>query len=171
MKQLTIFRILGFLLLPFAILLGGAGLLMLLAALARPQVLLYVFITAGFVFYLFSCLRFVAKHIEPERPAKTSMRDWIRVNSFVAGALALNSIYSFINSMRITQAEVKEGFDLLKEAQPNFSAISFDLYTSVMQFAAYLSLAFGSILLIHILMSVKVLKKYGYLFSITKENS
>jgi cytochrome b561 len=171
MKQLTIYRILTFILLPFAILLGGTGVLMLLIALANPQLLLQVFITAGFVFYTFSTLRFLTRHIDPERPAKVSTRDWIRVNAIVAAFLALRSIYSFIVSITMSQAEVKKTFDQLKELQPSFSSINLNFYSTVVQFAAYLSLAFGAILLIHVLMSFKVLKKYGYLFSITKENS
>ena len=88
-KQLTVFRILTFILLPIASLFGVMDLMILPSALANPAILLIVFVLAAFVIYTFTSLRFLTKGIDIGRPCKPSLRDWIRVNAFASSFMGI----------------------------------------------------------------------------------
>lgn len=165
MTNLTLYRILTFILLPFALLLGGIGFFMLLMALANPQLLLQVFMVAAFVIYTFASMRLLGRHIEPAKPAKTALRDWIRVNGVVTGVMALSSLLSFVSTVSMSPAELKATYDRMAELQPQMPTLmNANFYASMMKVAAYVSLVFGATTLTHIVMSFRLLKKYAHLF-------
>jgi hypothetical protein len=165
MKQLTIFRILTFILLPFALLFGGIAFFIFFIALANPQLLLFVFVLAGFVIYLFLSLKFLTKGIDPGRKCKPSMRDWIRVNAFVSIYFAGNFLWSVYKIFTSTPAELKELYDQSVELQPQIPTImNLNLYVTMMHGVAYFFLFISTFLLLHILLNFQLMKKYRYLF-------
>ena len=169
MKQLTIFRILSFILLPIAALFGGIGFFVLLMALANPEMFLLVFLLAGFVIYTFSSLKFLIKAIDTDRPCKPGLRDWIRVNAFVSiflGVMFLNGALVIFFS---GNAQLRKLYDQTLELQPNMPTImNFNMYLSMMHAAAYFFLFISIILLVHIPLNFRVMKKYRYLFNAPK---
>lgn len=165
MTNLTLYRILTFILLPFALLLGGAGFFMLLVALAQPKLLLQVFMIAAFVIYTFGSMRFLTKHIDRQAPARASLRDWIRVNGFMSGIFALLLILSFVRTITLSPTEIKDLYEQMADLQPNIpSVMNANFYATVMRVAAYISLVFGITTLLHLVMSLSLLKKYRHLF-------
>jgi hypothetical protein len=165
MKQLTIFRILTFVLLPVSALFAFMDLLVLLAALANPGILLIAFILTSFVIYCFCSLKFLTKHIDIERPAKASLRDWIRVNAFVSlfmgSMFVLNALSIFFSS----DASLREYLTHFLETQPNVpSMLNPELFLTIMKAVAYFMIFVGVVLVVHIQLHFRILKKFGYLF-------
>jgi hypothetical protein len=89
---IAFYRIISFILLPVAGILGFFGLFALMAAVANPSFLLGVFMLACIVIYTFCSFSFLSKGILGNRPCKPSLRDWIRVNAFVSLAFAVLSL-------------------------------------------------------------------------------
>lgn len=165
MTNLLLYRILTIILLPFALLLGFSAFLFLMMSLSQPKLLLQVFLMGAFVTYVFSCLRFHTRHIDVERPAKSSMRDWIRVNGMVTVVMAILSILTFYTNMRMTPGQVQETYDQMVQLQPTMpSVMNLEMYGKLMRVAAIISLGFGIVAGFHVAMSFKILKKFGYLF-------
>src|SRR5436309_5555010 len=81
---LIVYRLLSFVLLPIAVIIGILDIPLFLLALANPAALLPVFALTCIVIYVFTFFTFFIKCILVGRQCKQSLRDWIRVNAFVS---------------------------------------------------------------------------------------
>src|SRR3954470_1418467 len=93
---LIVYRLLTFILLPIAAILGFLDISLLLLALANPAALLPVFAIACIVIYVFTSFFFLIKGILGGMQCKPSLRDWIRVNAFVSIAFCSLGILEYI---------------------------------------------------------------------------
>lgn len=80
--ELTIFKVLTYLLLPIGFFFGMVALMMLVVAIANVQLLLPLFLMACFTIYIFTSFRFTQR-IVADQPVSGKLRDWMRVNGFV----------------------------------------------------------------------------------------
>lgn len=166
MKVLTIFRILTFILIPIAALLGVMDFIMLFAALANPAMLFVVFVMAGFVIYSFASLYFLTRGIDINKPCKPSLKDWIKVNGYVAGFMGLTFLTNSLNIFFLSDADLKQFLGRFLENQPSApAALTPELFVQTMKIAAYFLLLIGILVLVHIPINFRLLKKYGYLFN------
>ncbi len=170
MQQNTIYRILTFILLPFAALLGFFALLMFFIGLANPVILLPVCIMACFTIYAVCCTIFLVKGIGKQQLCKPSLKDWIKVNGFVTSVMA---VMSFINSISILfypKAQLMKLAGELLAAQPvKPEGITVEAIASIMNGLSYVMLVFSVVLLIQLSLSFRLLKKYQHLFGSTPQ--
>lgn len=165
MKQLTIFRILTFILLPIAAMFGFMDLLFLFSALANPALFLMVFVLAAFVIYTFASLKFLTRSIDVEQPCKTSLRDWIRVNAFVSLFMGIMFFLNAVSIIFMGDTSLRQFVNQFRESQPNIPAmLTTDLFITIMKAVAYFMLFVGVVLVSHIMLNFKIMKQYGYLF-------
>ena len=80
--ELTIFKVLTYLLLPIGFFFGMIALMMLVIAIANIQLLLPLFLMACFTIYIFTSFRFTQR-IDAGQPVSGKLRDWMRVNGLV----------------------------------------------------------------------------------------
>ena len=167
MNQLTIFRILSFLLVPVALLFGLMGIIVLIMALSsNPALLILAFAMACFVIYVFASLYFLIYSISKEQPCKSSLKDWIKVNAygslFISVLFLMNaSAVFFINDINLRQI-ISE----MMEQQPEISGnISLDAFIRMFRIIAGLMFVISALSISHILIHFKLLKRYDYLFS------
>jgi len=166
MKSLTIYRILTFLLVPVAVLFGFMDLMILVSALANPALLIFVFMFGCFVIYIFSSLKFFSKGIEPGRPVKSSLRDWIRVNAFVSGFMGSIFLLNAFSIFLMSDITLRQVITQFTENQPNVPAnLSPELFLQMMKFFAWFISIVSIVLLIQIRMTFRLLKQYKHLFS------
>jgi hypothetical protein len=165
MKQLTLFRILTFILVPFAALFGFMDLLFLLSALANPALLLMVFVLAAFVIYVFASLKFLNRGIDANRPCAPSLRDWIRVNAYVS--LFMGGLF-FLNGTSIlfmSDSNLNQFIHQFLETQPNIPAmLTPAFFLTILKTMAWFMLVVSVFLLTHIIIGFRLLKLYAYLF-------
>jgi len=166
MKALTIFRILTFILIPIAALFGVMDFFMLFMALANPSMLFVVFVMAGFVIYSFASLYFLTRGIDINKPCKPSLKDWIKVNGYVAAFMGLTFLTNSIGIFLLSDADLKQFLGRFLESQPTVPpTFTTELFVQAMKMAAYFLLFVGILTLVHIPLNFRLLKKYGYLFN------
>ncbi len=166
MKQLTIFRVLTYILLPFAALLGLMDAIILLNAIANPAFLLIGFILATFVIYTVVSMQFLIKGIDNRRRCNPSLRDWIRVNAYVcffmAGLFVLNALSIFFTS----DISLRQYLSKFMEVQPKMPPmVNLEFLLSMMKGMAWFMFFFGLVLLVHIRINFKLLKTHAQLFT------
>ena len=165
MKQLTVFRILTFILLPISSLFGVMDLMMLPSALANPAVLLIVFVLAALVIYTFTSLRFLTKGIDIGRPCKPFLRDWIRVNAFASSFLGIMFLMNALSIFFASEQQLREILGQFLETQANVPPmLNLELFLKIMKLAAWFMLFISITLLVHIFLNFRLLKKYRHLF-------
>jgi hypothetical protein len=165
MNQLTLFRILTFILLPIASLFGIMDLIMLPSALANPAVLLIIFVLIAFVIYTFSSLRFLTKGIDIGKPCSPSLRDWIRVNAFVSSFMGIMFFMNAISVFLVSDIQLRQYLSQFLETQVNVPPmLNLELFVRMMKVAAWFMLFISIILLVHIFLNFRLMKTYRYLF-------
>ena len=156
---------LTYLLIPFAILLGLMNLLSLAFVFVNPSVLIVVFGLTCFVLYSFSSLRFLNQVVKGGQILTTKFKDWIKVNAYVS--LFLCSLF-FINSISIliSTNEVLSGFiNEFLEQQSGFPAeITGKMILSILKGVSVFLLVTGIIGIVHIRTTLRLVKRYDYLF-------
>ena len=166
MKQLTAYKILTFILLPFAVIFGLLAVIMFFVALANPVLLLPVFMMAGFTIYAICSTIFLFKGVTNNQPCKPSLKDWIKVNGYVSSTLVVMTLINTITLMNTNKAELKKYADqmlAMQTAKPQgFDA---DAFIKMMSAMSWGLLAFATILFVHLLFTFTLLKKYQHLFA------
>lgn len=165
MNQLTIFRILTFILLPVASLFAVMDLMIIPGALSNPALLLIVFILAAFVIYIFASLRFLTKGIDTGRPFNPALRDWIRVNAFVAGAMGLMFFLNAMSVFLVSDIQLRQYLSQFIDTQANVPPmLNIELFVNMMRIAAWFMLFISIFLIVHIIINFRLMKIYHYLF-------
>jgi len=163
--MIPLYKILSYILLPIAALLGLFTLIFLFIALGSPAALLPVFTMAATVIYVFTSFSFLQKAIVKQMPVKARLRDWIRVNAFVAMFVAISSLMqgvTFLASPAIMKEALEQANTMMKQMnQP----VTYDLMR-MMKGIIYFTIAFAAILLTHIVISFQLLKKYREYFAL-----
>jgi len=91
-----IYRILSYILLIVAAFIGIGVLAGFFIALANPALLLNIFIAAAVVMYSISSFLFLINGIDGKKQLKTGMKDFIRVNGFVALFFCIMNLFQSI---------------------------------------------------------------------------
>ncbi len=165
MKQLTIFRVLTFILLPIAAMFGFIDVIFILSALANPALLLIAFILAAFVIYTFASLKFLSRSLDTGRPSSPSLRDWIRVNAFVSLFMGIMFLLNSLTVFFSNDITLRQYISQFMESQPKVpSMLTPALFLTMMKIMAYFMFFLSIVLLIHIRLNFRIMRKYAYLF-------
>lgn len=169
MKNLLFYRIASYLLLPIAALMAFATLMLLLMALGNFAMLFSVFVAGSTVIYIFASFAFLQK-IDRKIPCKPSLKDWIKVNGFVAlffvAQLLVSVIFSITNPALTNQAIES----MMATQGKNLQGVDTAMMQKVMKGMFYFMGAFGLVLLFHIFVSFRLLKQYAVLFGESGSN-
>lgn len=165
MQQITIFKIITFILVPVALLFGLMDLIMLMMALSNPALLLIVFAMACFVIYLFASLRFLLQGILNERQCSATLKDWIKVNAygtlFISSMFLLNSSAAFF----INDINLRQVLSDMIDQQPELSGkISLDLFVKMFRVISAIMFLISLLTITHVMLNFKLMKKYAHLF-------
>lgn len=164
-KEQSLFRVLTFILVPFGALMGLVGLFALAMALANISALFSAFIMIAFTIYVFTSLTFLTKGIDMGRPMKHSLRDWIRVNAYVSGFMAIMSLVNVASIMIMSDASLQEFSEKFMQSQSNLPPmLNKSFFVSAIKAAAWFMGILSIILLIHIYLNFRLMKMYRNLF-------
>lgn len=164
-KNLKLYVILTYLLIPISLLFALLDVALLLSALTNPGALIMVFIIACLVIYTYVSFKFFSVGIQREQPLENKLKDWIKVNAYVSFLLCA---LFFINSISILISNdvTLLGFiDEFLQQQPGLPAeMTSQLVLSIMKSLAIFLFIVSCIGLLHIRMTLSLIKQYDYLF-------
>ncbi len=165
--MITGYRILTYILLPFAALLGMLTMVTLFASFANIAGLLPAFLFGATVVYLFSSFNFLHISILGGQPSKPNLYDWVRVNGFVALFVAILFIFQsiYFRGNPELNEQLQKQMEVMKEQMPDAGPMP-DL-TKVVRFVLNFMLITGSLLFIHVLATFGYLKRYRGFFQNT----
>ncbi len=171
MKQLTLFRILTYTLLPIAVIFGFFDFLVILSALANPALLLVAFVLAAFVIYTFKSLVFLTKSINTGRHQHSNLRDWIRVNAYVSLFMGMLMLMNGLSVLFSSDMVLRQYLNQFLETQPNIPPqLTIDLFLTLLKGMVYFMLFVSIILLSHIFLNFRIMRQYSYLFDIPSKD-
>ena len=163
--MLIAYRILTYLLIPLALILGLLALVAFMAAAANITALLPAFLCGATVIYIFTSLSFLQKGVLAHQPCKASLYDWIKVNGFVT---------LFMGSLFVFQSIYFRGnTELAEQMQSQMDAMADEIKTKdvpevqqLIEWVINFMLVTGVLLLTHVLLGFQMLKKYAGVFKV-----
>lgn len=163
MKSLIFYRISSYILIVIGALLGLMALIVLLVALSNPVLLFPLFIIASVVIYTFTSFLFLINGIDGQRYLKPKLKDWIKVNAYVAIVFVFMNIFqsiSFITNPSLLNEAMKQVTEMQKTASPLTADMVLKIVKAVMWFTLIYAIILGS----HISSTFRLLKQFDHLF-------
>ena len=166
MRSLTVYKVISYLLLPFGAFMGMMALISLLASLGNPAMLLVVFILGSVSIYVFTSFHFFQNGLIRRQALKLSLKDWIKVNGYVA---------LFFSIMMIVQGYyvvfhpglLEENFKTMEEMPFTQGTEKLDknLVLKAATWFLYIFLFFCTLMFIHIVQSFRLIRQHPQVFS------
>lgn len=161
MKGFILYRIATYIFLFIAGFFAISLFLYLPVAFAQPSLLLVCFLFVCKILYSYTSYRFMSRGMIGQMTFKKSFKDLIRVNAYgalVLAVLILSNCIFLINQPQILDEQI----DVLTNS--NNMDIDPEVIASAMK-KVFIALAiYAGILIIHIFTTLRLVKKYAYLF-------
>ncbi len=165
MNQLTVFKVLTYLLIPVALLFGLIDIFMLIMALSNPSILLVVFAIACFVIYLFATLKFLLNGIAINKECKSSLKDWIKVNAYVTLFLSIMFLMNSSATLFIDENTLRKTLGEMMGQQAELAGkISLDFFVKMFRIISGTMLVISAFTVVHVSICFRLLKRYQHLF-------
>lgn len=167
MKIERVYKILTTIIMPITYLLAFFTLPVIFMSLGNPSSLIGSFIFVCVLIYTFKSVLFFRRNILLETPAKANTKDWIRINGFISGIFIIEILVSTI-TVFARPTEVMQVINKMVDsfAQQSTTKVSGDdIYHMLKGLLIFFSV-YALILLAHIIISFKFLKKYRGLLSL-----
>ena len=160
-----LYLVLSYILIPIALFFGFMDSILLISALANPSAMILVFAMACIVIYSFASFKFLKMGIEREQPQTTKLKDWIKVNAYVSlimfCLIFLNAVSILISNDATLICFIDEFLAQQSGLPPEFNS---QFVLKLMRTAAYFLFIVGAVGILHIRMTLKLVKEYDYLF-------
>jgi flagellar biosynthesis protein FlhB len=144
---------------------GLVDLLLFFVALGNPIMLLGVFILACVVIYTISGFIFLRQGLDKGKQCKPGLKDWIRVNAFVTLVFVFQGLIETIMKLfnpSLFKQTVADAWTMQQSMLP--SGVSQQSMMDMMKVAIWISITFSLILLIHVIITFRLLKIYKHVF-------
>lgn len=160
-----LYLVLSYILIPIALFFGFMDSILLLSALANPSAMILVFAMACIVIYSFTSFKFLKLGIEREQTQTTKLKDWIKVNAYVS---LLMFCLIFLNAVSILLSSdvilIKFIDEFLAQQSGLPSEMNSQFILKTLHVAAYFLFVIGAVGILHIRMTLRLVKEYDYIF-------
>lgn len=165
MNNLTIYRILTYVLLVIGGFLALLLLGMLMAALANPVLLFPVFLLACVLIYTYCSFRFLSRGIDAHMYCRPSLRDLIRVNGYgtmgFASLTLVNCIMLILNPSTLNNV-VEQAMSMQKEQVEGMEEMMINFMNYTIKFLLFYSIG----LLLHIFITFRLIRQHADAFDL-----
>jgi hypothetical protein len=171
MKQHRFYRIINIIILPLAAYIGINVLLSIFASLTNPLLLLVSFIMVCIPLYAFTANYFYNRSIKLQQPSKPSLKDFIKVNAYVSIIFSVFMFFACLMAAAVLSNPdtMQQMLDQLEKSAP--TPIPKAQLQQFMKIFVYIFLPFSVLLTIHIIIILRLLKKYDHFFTSRRNNS
>lgn len=166
MQQPTkLYLVLSYLLIPIALFFGLVVSFAVITSFANPSVLLPAFAMACIVIYSFTSFKFLKLGIEKEQILSTQLKDWIKVNAYVSLLIFCMFFLNAVGILISNDASLINYLDNFFAQQPNLPpGFNSQLLLKAFRIAAYFLFVIGALGILHIRMTLKLVRVYDHLF-------
>jgi hypothetical protein len=158
-----LYRIISYLLVLIAGLLGFVSLFALLVALANPALLLSVFIVVAVVLYSFTSFQFWQKGIQQGQVFRPGFKDFIKVNGYVSLVFVVQIVLSFITVQANPQL-LQEQLNQVAALQGGNATLPVAVMMQMMRIVIWVLLIYSLMLGYHIFTTFRLLRHHAHLF-------
>ncbi len=163
MKSLFFYRVVSYVLLFVAGFLSLTVLTALPSAFSNPMMLLILFGLSCIIIYSYTSWRFLTRGIENRLPCKPSLRDLIRVNSYFSIILAILFLFPGIFLLLQPTLAAEAAEQAMSNMPPGVDYTKKEMQQAILSMGRFL-LIYGLLLLIHIVITYRLLKQFRPLF-------
>ena len=151
-----IYRILSFLINLVALLFAVSLIIIIPVSLTFPALWFPAFLIIAIVLYTWFSNKFQQKVLLQRQVVKLSLRDWIRVNGFVAIGFSFLNITPVISLLKDPSAYIKSSKEMMKNIKPGYEDNFKDENVNIL---GIVMLIYIIALLVHVLWTFALLKK------------
>jgi hypothetical protein len=164
-NNMKLYKVLTYLLIPIALFFGFIDVLFLMSALANPGALIFVFVIACLVIYTFVSFKFYQQGVQREQVLTKGLKDWIKVNAIVSIFLCSLFCLDAFSVLGSSNATLLKYIDEFLLQQPGFpKEVSASIVLQMLKVASVILLITGAVGIIHIRITLRLVKQYDYLF-------
>lgn len=170
--SLIIYRLFTFILLPIAGLNALSLFGLITIAIANPTLLIGVFVQFAIVAYTFTSFIFFTKGVQNNQPLKPQLKDWIKVNAYVAilyVAVIILCAAVYFGSAEV-QKMVAANLDKM-QATAGLKYNSTQELINTLKKAIIFAAGYAALLITHIIITFRLIKKNAHLFKAGAGNS
>ncbi len=164
--MIQLYKVLSFVIMLIALLLSFMVIAGLFIALANPVLLLNVFILGAVVIYSFTSFSFLQKGLIRKQKVKSKLKDWIKVNAYVAITFVTLVFFQTI-SIVMSPTVLKTVIDQFQSLQTAQTSIPKGQLFQLMQIVMYAMLIYALMLGTHIAITFRLIKQHSDLFDDT----
>ena len=168
MTSVKAYRIITYILFPFAVLFALNAINGLFAGLTNPPLLIVSFIVACMPIYMYTSSKFLFSGILKAQTCSPKLKDWIKANAIVSICLAAFLSLAGLGAIVILQ-QPKAFLEAIQQMPADQKAIMTSLNPQQLeQFLKVIiafMLAISLLLVYHIILTFKFLKVYHYVFN------
>lgn len=162
---LSVYRVISYIILIIAGILAFFDLFTLLAALSYPVFFIVVFVLTSVIIYTFTSFSFYNKGVQNGRLLKPSLKDWIKVNAYVTiffcALILIDFSFFFLNPS--SRADMIKMINDMRAKVPDTKTSSEAILRASINMI-YIATAYSVLLLAHVIISLRLVKKYNNLF-------
>ena len=166
--RLIVYRLITFTILPIAAILGFGCLVMLFSAFTNPAVLLYAFIIGSLVLYTYASFIFFSQGVMNGKKFKASLKDWVKVNAYVTllySAITITIALLFFTIPAFQKLFIQWLISLQGNTQASITAAANrEALTHALGNGLLMSAVFSVVLIVHIIITMGLLKQFNHLF-------
>jgi hypothetical protein len=164
MKKHTFYRAINIFILPMAAYIAINALMLLFVSLTNPLMLLLDFIMACIPLYAFTSNYFFNRGIKNAQPCKPALKDWIKVNAYVS---LFFSAFMFLACLVLlaalnNPAQLQQLKDQIAATSP--TPVPEGQLVRYLKIIVYVFLPFTILLVIHIIITLRLLRQYRWVF-------
>jgi hypothetical protein len=168
MNTLKSYKIISYVLLPFAGLLAMGALFSLVAGLMNMAFFFNGLMMALTVTYVILSFIFLIRGIHQNKTCNPKMRNWIKTTGFItilqASTMLLQGFYFLMKPSLLSDALTQ-----IQDVQKELAPIDSNIFISAMKIVLYVMIFFATTLIIHYIETMKFLKIYSSVFDSGKK--
>lgn len=159
----TVYKILTYLLVPVGLLFALTTVLLFAAAIENPQLLLGLFMIACTAIYIFVSFYLVVAGINQNKEVGASTKKWLIANGLVTGVYTSIMFFSCITLVG-NQENMDNFISMFMDSINKPDTISNEEMLKILKSSITIALALSLILLVHTVLTFRILKMYKHLF-------
>jgi hypothetical protein len=171
MKKYRFYRFINIFILPMSAYIAVNVLMSVIVSLTNPLLLLVEFVMACIPLYAFTSNYFFNRGIKNAQPCKPALKDWIKVNSYVSIIFSVIMFFGCLMMLAVLNDPAMLQQLKVQLAQTAPAQVPEGQLIRYLKISVYVFFPFSILLIIHIIITLRLIKQYKWVFDGSSNNS